>query len=219
MRLVVIFLLFLGSACTVQGSTRAFKTFDFEGKTIKYAIQLPDNFDASRAYPVAIGPSEVKGNGDQSFYWRGVKDTFNWILVDFTIYNSLGRKEQVVALMDHLRETYKVEGNKFHTICFSANSASIFDLVMALPEHFHSITGMAGNPGTTKQDKLSGLKGVKVSFVVGDKDTYWMNAAKDRHQRLQEIGVDSRIEIIKNGPHVMTELIGKGTLERMDKLR
>lgn len=215
----MIFLLFLGSACTVQGSTREFKTFNFEGKSVKYAIQLPDNFDSDKTYPVAIGPSEVKANGDQSFYWRGVNDTYGWILVDYTIYNAIGRQAEMIALMDHLRSEYKVEGNEFHTICFSANSAGIFDLVMALPDHFHSITGMAGNPGTTKQDKLSRLKGVKVSFVVGDKDTYWMNAAKDRHQRLQEIGVDSRIEIIKNGPHVLTELIGKGTLERMNKLR
>lgn len=219
MRLVVIFILFLGSACTAQESSRAFKTFNFEGKAVKYAIQLPGDFDANKTYPVAIGPSEVKENGDQSFYWRGVNDTYGWILVDFTIYNALRRQDEVVALMNHLRSTYKVEGNKFHTICFSANSAGIFDLAMSIPEHFHSITGMAGNPGTTHNDKLSKLKGVKVSFVVGDKDTYWMNAAQDRHQRLKDIGVDSRIEIIKNGPHVMTKLIGKGTLERMDKLR
>ncbi len=219
MRLTIIFLLFLGGACTARGSKREFKKFDFKGKELTYAIQLPDDFDPNKIYPVAIGPSEVKSGGDQSFYWRGVKDSYGWILVDFTIYESVRKKEEVIALMDHLRSEYKVESNKFHTICFSANSAGIFDLVMALPSYFHSITGMAGNPGTTNTDKLGKLKGVKVSFVVGDKDTYWMNAAKNRHQRLLEIGVDSRIEIIKNGPHVMKDLIGKGTLARMDKLR
>lgn len=219
MRLTVIFLLFLGSACTAQESKREFKQFDFQGKELTYAVQLPDNFDPNKTYPIAIGPSEVLSKSDQSFYWRGVRDTYGWVLVDFTIYQSVRKKDQVVALMDHLRATYQVEGDKFHTICFSANSAGIFDLVMALPEHFHSITGMAGNPGTTDKEKLARLKGVQVSFVVGDKDTYWMNAAKDRHQRLLSVGVDSHIEIIKNGPHVLEELIGKGTLARMDKLR
>ncbi|MDW3193794.1 MAG: hypothetical protein R8G66_15590 [Cytophagales bacterium] len=213
------FLLFLGGACTTWGSTRTFKTFDFQGKAVTYAIQLPDDFDPNKTYPVAIGPSEVKSEGDQSFYWRKTTATYGWILVDFTLYESSQKQAQVVALMDHLRTTYKVEGNKFHTICFSANSASIFDLVMSIPNHFHSITGMAGNPGTTNKNKLSQLKGVKVSFVVGDNDNYWMNAAKDRHQRLLDAGVNSRIEIIKNGPHVMRKLIGKGTIERMDQLR
>lgn len=210
---------FLGSTCCAQDSRHEFRKFEYAGKEIIYGIQLPNDFNPSRTYPVAIGPSEVQSSDDQSFYWRGTKNTYGWILVDFTIYESFRKQGQLEALMKHLRSEYQVEGNKFHTICFSANSGRIFDLVMAMPEHFHSITGMAGNPGTTDQGKLSALKGVKVSFVVGDKDRYWMNAATDRHQRLLDAGVDSRIEIIKNGPHVLRQLIGKGTLERMDKLR
>ena len=90
---------------------------------------------------------------------------------------------------------------------------------MAIPEQFHSITGMAGNPGTRDIQKLAKLKNVKVQFVVGDKDTYWMNAAKDRNAKLLEAGVASQIEIIKDGRHVLTELVGEGVLSRMNKLR
>ena len=198
-------------------SKREFKTFYYQGNEIQYAIQLPSNYDESKTYPIVIGPSEVKNNDDQSYYWRGVKDTNGWILLDFPIYE--GKTGEVDALLQHMRRNYNVEGDKFHAICFSANSASIFDLVMAIPEQFHSITGMAGNPGTRDIQRLSKLRNVKVQFVVGDKDTYWMNAAKDRHTNLQEAGVDSQIEIIKNGKHVLTELIGEGVLTRMNKLR
>ena len=215
----LIILLFVGLSCesAAQISKRTFASFDFKGKEVRYAIQLPSDFDDTKSYPVAIGPSDVESNDDQCHYWRGVKDTEGWILLDFPIYK--GNKILVSALFDHIRKKYNVEGNKFHAICFSANSAGVFDLVMNMPDDFESITGVAGNPGSRDIEKLSKLKKVKVQFIVGDKDRYWMNAAKDRHALLLEAGVASQIEIIKNGPHVLNELVGKGVLSRMDKLR
>ena len=159
-------------------SQRTFTSFNYQGKDYTYAVQLPENFDASKTYPVLVGPSEVKGDDSQSFYWRNVKDTKGWILIDYTIYGASNRIGEIKALLDHLKANYKVENNKFHTVCFSANSAGIFDLVMAMPEYFAGITGMAGNPGTKNKEKLKQLKGVKVQFVVGDKDRYWMSSAK-----------------------------------------
>ena len=211
-RVLSIILIGLSCACTAQTSKRTFETFEHEGKLVDYAIQLPKDFDPKKTYPVAIGPSEVKDKDDQSYYWRGTNETYGWILVDFRIYNSSSRIEQVRAFLEHLRGKYYVEGNKFHTICFSANSAGIFDMVMKIPEEFHSITGMAGNPGSRDSEQLKALKEVKVRFVVGDRDTYWMNAAKDRHARLMDAGIDSDIEIIKDGKHVLTQLIGEGVI-------
>lgn len=216
-RFLAIILLSLSCSCAAQTSKREFKSFEYQGKKLNYAIQLPEDFDSKRTYPVAVGPSEVASKDDQSYYWRGVKNTKGWILLDFPIYK--GNKEEVSAFLDFIKSNYNVEGDKFHTICFSANSSGIFSLVMKMPTYFHSITGMAGNPGTRSTDQLAKLKDVKVRFVVGDKDSYWMNAAKDRHAKLLEAGVDSQIEIIENGKHVLTELIGEGVLKRMDKLR
>ena len=214
-----ILLLTLACSIPVVASNRVFKEFTFNGKPIRYAIQLPNDFDPSKTYPVLIGPSEVKNKDDQSFYWSGVKDTQGWILIDYPIYEYDRRKKEVQAFLDHLRSEYNVERNKFHTVCFSANSAGIFDMVMDIPQNFHSITGMAGNPGTRDKEKLRALKSVKAQFVVGDRDNYWMKAAKDRHQLLLETGAESSIEIIKNGQHVMTNLIGKGFLTRAEKMR
>lgn len=208
-------MLVLSVTLNAQTNKRVFKTFELNGKKIDYAVQVPADFDAKKTYPIMIGPSEVESDDDQSFYWRGVSDTEGWILIDFPIF----QKEGVKEFLSYLRTIYRVEGNKFHTVCFSANSSGIFDLVMRMPDNFHSITGMAGNPGTRDKKKLAALKEVKVQFVVGDRDTYWMNAAKDRHKLLLELGVDSSIEIIKNGKHVLTELIGTGFLMRANKLR
>lgn len=195
------------------------ETFKYKGKDVKYTILLPLNFDATKTYPVLVGPSEVKSANDQSYYWRGTKDSQGWILVNYGIYRGTRKMGEVKALLNHLKSKYNVEGNKFHTVCFSANSAGIFDLVMSMPNYFAGITGMAGNPNNSNKEKMKKLKGVKVQFVVGDRDTYWMRSAKESHKILRGLGVQSSIEIIKNGQHVLTPLIGKGFLERAHKLR
>jgi len=195
------------------------KTFRYNGKNLNYTILLPLGFDATKTYPVLVGPSDTKSATDQSFYWRGTEDSQGWILIGYKIYEASTGVAEVKALFEHLKSIYQVEGNKFHTVCFSANSAGIFDLVMQMPDYFAGITGMAGNPNTNNKEKLKQLKGVKVQFVVGDKDTYWMSSAKRSHQFLLDIGVESTIEIIKNGQHVMKPLIGKGFLDRANRLR
>ena len=206
------------TSCSANDKVKL-KQYQYKGKSYTYSIQLPNDFDPSKTYPVLVGPSEIEGDNLESYYWKGTKDTRGWILVNYPIYNATRRVDEIKALLNHLKSTYKVEGDKFHAVCFSANSSSIFSLVMAMPEYFTGITGMAGNPGTTDKEKLKQLKGVKVQFVVGDKDTYWVNSAKNRHQLLLEVGVESTIEIIKNGKHVMTPLVGKDFLEKANRLR
>ena len=193
--------------------------FQYSGLDFNYTIQLPLNYDADKTYPVLVGPSDAESTSDESFYWQGVKDTHGWILVGYKIYNAANRTGEIKSLFEHLKANYNVEGNKFHAVCFSANSASIFDLVMKMPNYFEGITGMAGNPNNSNKEKLKQLKGVKVQFVVGDKDQYWMRSAKKSHQLLQELGIKSTIEIIENGEHVMKPLIGKGFLDRAERLR
>ena len=215
MKNIILTLLVLIPCVVLSQSKRVYKSTTISGEKVEYAIQLPKNFDPSKSYPVAIGPSEVKKDDDQSFYWRGIEDTKGWILIDFRLY----QPKPVAGFLDFIRTKYKVEGNKYHTVCFSANSAGIFDLVMKTPGYFHSITGMAGNPSTRNASDLKKLKNVKVRFIVGDKDTYWMNAAKDRHQRLLEAGINSEIEIVKNGKHVLTSYIGEKMIEHFEGLR
>ena len=193
--------------------------FEYKGKSFSYTIHLPSDFDSTKTYPVLVGPSNAKSVKDESYYWQGIKNTQGWILVGYRIYRGANRIGEIKAFLNHLKSKYKVEGNKFHTTCHSANSAGIFDLVMNMPNYFAGITGMAGNPNNGNKERLKKLKGVKVQFIVGDRDTYWMNSAKRSHQILRELGVESSIEIIKNGQHVLTPLIGKGFLDRANRLR
>ena len=215
---VLILVVISFSAVSLFGQQKM-RQFEYKGESFNYTVQLPLDYDATQSYPVLVGPSDAQSIKDESFYWQGTRDSQGWILIGYKIYGASNRTGEIKALLEHLKATYHVEGNKFHTVCFSANSAGIFDLVMEMPEYFEGITGMAGNPNNNNKEKLKQLKGVKVQFIVGDKDTYWMRSAKKSHQILQEIGVESSIEIIKNGQHVMKPLIGKGFLDRAERLR
>ena len=219
-RLVLIIVVFglVGCVAKGQSSRHTIESFESKGKTLKYGIQYPKNFDASKTYPVAIGPSDPEKDG-QSFYWNGTKDTQGWILIDYKIYQSTGYKDEVIALFNHLGKKIHIEGRKFHTVCFSANSAGIFDLVMEIPDYFQSITGMAGNPSRKTNQEYESLKSLKVRFIVGDKDNYWMNSAIDRNKRLQEAGVDSSIFIVKDGKHVLEDYIGEKFIAHLQLLR
>ena len=55
--------------------------------------------------------------------------------------------------------------------------------------------------------------------VVGENDSYWQTSARDAHNKLTAGGVDLVFEIVPNGEHVMTNLIGVGFMQKLEKLR
>ena len=72
--------------------------------------------------------------------------------------------------LDWLEERYQVEGGGFHIAGWSANSAGVFEIVMAYPDRFLSVTGVAGMPGRGSEESLARLDGVRVQFIVGEHD-------------------------------------------------
>ena len=48
---------------------------------------------------------------------------------------------------------------------------------------------------------------------------HWRHAAREAHDKLVAGGVDSVFEVVPNGEHVMTELIGSGFMQKLEKLR
>jgi hypothetical protein len=122
-------------------------------------------------------------------------------------------------LLDRIVTDCRVEGGKFHAVCWSANSVGIFGLVIDQSDRFTSITGMAGNPRNLSSNDFTALENVKVQFMVGANDRSWQRSAKQAHQQLQDAGVDSQLEVVPDAPHVMVDLIGAPFMQRLEKLR
>ncbi len=218
-RILVVVILLIPVLVSGQKNQTNYKELKLSSSTkIPYAVHLPNGFDSAKTYPVLIGPGDgIKGES-VGFYWRTDPYSHGWIIVDAQLWES-DTKKGLNKLLDQILKDYKVEGNKFHTVCWSANSAGIFSLTIDHADRFHSITGMAGNPGSLSKKDIVELKKMKVQFVVGEDDPYWQKSARDANSKLKAAGVNTTLEIISDGKHVMTELIGKGFMQKLEKLR
>lgn len=200
---------------------KLYETLDLgNGKTAPFAYHLPNGYNASQAYPVLIGPGDGTRGSEDSFFWRkGDPSEHGWILVETGIFLDHNSPEPMHKLLDHLEQQFKVEGGGFHIVGFSANSRRTFQTVLDMPERFLSATGIPGHPTTRDTEDLAKLKNTTIQFIVGENDGYWRRESERANQQLQELGVDSHLEIVPNGGHILRDLIGKGFMKRMEKLR
>ncbi len=205
-------------AALAEGGNTIYRHIESTGDPIPFAIHLPPDFDAQNSYPVLIGPGDGEEGADPGFYWQTDPYIKGWIIVDSRIWDSSG-SDSLDAILDAVAMEVNVEGGKFHAVCWSANSAGIFQLITDHAERFHSITGMAGNPRGVSAADIEALQAVKVQFVVGENDPYWQRSARDAHEKLLAGGVDTIFEVVPNGEHVMTNLIGAPFIQKLEKLR
>lgn len=200
---------------------RQFETIDLGGgKSLSYGYHLPTDFDPEQTYPVLIGPGEVDAESKSGFFWRkNMPEKLDWILIETMSFFEGDAVKNTTKFLDHLQSRFKVEGGRFHVVCFSANSSPIFGVVLAIPERFQSATGIPGHPSTTDKNVLRALKNTRTQFIVGENDGYWRAASEKAHKILTELEYDSIIDIIPNGGHILRDLIGEGFLKKMERMR
>lgn len=216
--ILISFVLLLSSPIYAQKQASSITGND--GQRIPYAYHLPDGYDANRSYPVFIAPADGTRDSDHSFFWRVDNPSqFGWILVETPAVFEANRVSRTQELMDHLLQQYKVEGGKFYIAGWSANSGPMFEVPLALPQYFHGVIAIPGHPRSSDRATLQALEDVHVLIIVGANDGYWLTQARSTHQKLQDLGINSTLDIIDNGGHVLTDLIGKGFLDRVDELR
>ncbi|OEK00822.1 hypothetical protein BFP97_04545 [Roseivirga sp. 4D4] len=204
----------------VLTNTRFEEVILSNGRSLKYAIHLPEDYDASKPYPAIIGPGDGVKEDSPSYYWHGTPSKYGWIIVESLAHFGSNGVSQTRQLIDHINANYNVEGDKFHMVGFSANSANSFNVGIALADRFYSLVGVAGFPRKNPSGAdLERVKNTKFYFIVGDRDRYWMNASKKAHEYLLQQGVDSTIEIIKNGPHVLKQIDGQPFIDLMERMR
>lgn len=188
---------------------------------LPYSIDLPRDFDPAKAYPVLIGPGDAEPVPGQagSIYWGEDAMQRGWIVVESPAFISDAPVDKTRALIDYIAENYKVEGDKFHIAGFSANSAGAFLVTMAMPERFHSVSGLPGVPMVQSESELESLKGVIVNMIVGENDATWLAESRLAHERLRRIGVESYLEVVPNDGHVIEGMFGGEFMDRLDALR
>ncbi len=166
------------------------EVFEFSGgKTIELDYYLPNGFEAQKPYPVMLAPG--------SFFLQDDPAAFGWVVVRAGIGDRRFTTKDVETVLDHLSVMVTPRGGQFHIMGYSANSGGIFRVAAALPARFAGVLAIPGHPRQRRE--YEALAGMKIRFIVGERDGYWLREAKKAHTQFMALGIDTDIEIVENG--------------------
>ncbi len=192
-----------------------------EGATLPFSVDLPVGFEPGRAYPVLIAPGhgkKVEGNWG-GLFWGEDTSQRGWITVESPALLTADAVVVTAQLLDEVARRYQVEGGKFHLACYGPSSGPAFGVAIAHPERIKSLVAIPGFPTTNKPDELEKLTGIRVAFVVGERDAIWKPRVEVAHARLQSLGVESYLEVVPGANHLLQEMFGGELAERLQLLR
>ena len=192
-----------------------------DGTDLPFSVDLPVGYEPAKSYPVLIAPGhgkKVEGNWG-GLFWGEDTSQRGWITVEspaFLMTDPIGATAQ---LLDEVARRYKVEGDKFHFACYGPTSGPAFGAAMAYPQRVKCLIAVPGFPTTDKPEELKKLLGVRVSFIVGERDGVWKPEVEVANSRLKTLGVESYLEVVPGAGHLLQEMFGGEFAERLDLLR
>lgn len=192
-----------------------------DGTTLPFSVDLPIGYEPARTYPVLVAPGhgkKVEGNWG-GLFWGEDTSQRGWITVESPAFLTADPIGVTSQLLDEVARRYKAEGGKFHLACYGPSSGPAFALAMASPARFKSLSALPGFPVTEKPDELMKLKGLRVSFIVGEGDAIWKREVEVAHARLTSLGVESYLEVVAGSGHLLQPMFGGEFAERLQLLR
>jgi Tetratricopeptide repeat len=192
-----------------------------DGSELPFSVDLPVGFDPRQPCPVLVAPGVGKKIPDNwgGLFWGEDTSQRGWITVEspsFLFEDPIGSTKQ---LFDEVARRYKIANGKVHVACYGPTAGSAFAIVMANPERVASLWALPGYPLTDKDADLRKLKGVKVTFIVGDQDPFWHQETLVAREHLQRLGVETYLEVVPGGGHLLEEMFGGEFAERLNLLR
>jgi hypothetical protein len=191
------------------------------GTDLPFSVDLPVGYDPAKPFPVLIAPGQGKKIEDNwgGLFWGEDTSQRGWIAVESPVLLLEDPVGATVELFDEIARRYKVEGDRFHLACYGPSSAPAFAVAITHPQRVKSLWALPGFPVGADDQGLARLKGIKVCFVVGDRDPYWYQETMLAHRKLASLGVESYLEVVEGGGHLLQEMFGGELAERLDNAR
>jgi poly(3-hydroxybutyrate) depolymerase len=195
---------------------------------LRYALILPDGYDAKKTYPVLIAlppgeQDEQMVEAGLSYYWEAEAKTRGWIVASpinpsWTQFFE-GTPDPIAALMDELAKTRHVEGDKFHLAGVSNGGRAAMSCALRMPQRLSSVTVLPGLlPDNVSAERLQKLGGIPIALFAGGNDTRWADRSRTDAKRLTDAGVQASVEILPGEGHVV-KLSGKRLFDLLDSRR
>jgi hypothetical protein len=216
-------LLFADRACGAD-----FHHFVHNGRTIDYALVLPDRFDKTKPYPVLLALPP----GDQSrqmveaglnLYWEAEAKRRGWVVISPAAPESqsfyTGLEKELPGLLDEVAKSVLFEGGKAHLAGVSNGGLSAYRVITEFPGRFLSLTVLPGIPPDARAFAgLDRLKGIPVAAFAGGEDTEWVRGSRETKQELDRLGCQNTLTILPGEGHVI-RLDPAALFDLLDKRR
>jgi len=199
------------------------------GGTLRYALVLPPDFDPDRVYPALLalppGPQhEGMVEAGLSRYWGRQAAESGWLVVSPVAPEGVlffrGAERHIPDLLEHIRASHRLEGDRFHLAGNSNGGLSAFHIALDSPDQFHSLLALPGFPARDEDfDRLGRLTGKPVRLFVGGADQRWIPPMERARDELAEMGEDVELTILPGEGHVPRSLDGGRFMEELNAVR
>lgn len=196
------------------------------GTTVNYKLLLPNNYDATKAYPAILvfggGPqtmNTIEGALARNFQTEAEKR--GYIVIgpaapdgDLFFYDG---DRIFPEFFDNILAAYKIDGGKFHVAGPSNGGIAAMHVAAKHPQYFFSATAFPGYLWQPTEAKLRKLEGVCAYFYVGEHDEYrWHDEMQREAEYLSSHGSVARYSLEKDQPHRIETLAGAGAARLFD---
>jgi predicted esterase len=219
----------LASASQTPGDGHQFRELRTAEGRLRYALALPDGFDASLTYPVLLafppGP-QTEPMVDAGFdrYWGRQASRRGWIVVspaapDGQVFHR-GGDTLIPTLLDTIASEFQIEGGRFHVAGWSNGGRTAFRVALDFPSQVQSLVVLPGGPATESDiDRLARLDGIAVRMYAGGRDTNWVRVMQDTEQQLKTLGVSVETTVLPGEGHVPPSLDGEPIMTLLEGIR
>lgn len=190
------------------------------GTTVNYKLLLPNNYDATKAYPAILvfggGPQTMNTiEGALARNFQAEAEKRGYIVIgpaapdgDLFFYDG---DRIFPEFFDNILAAYKIDGGKFHVAGPSNGGIAAMHVAAKLPQYFLSATAFPGYLWQPTEAKLRKLEGICAYFYVGEHDEYrWHDEMQREAEYLSSHGSVARYSLEKDQPHRIETLAGTG---------
>jgi len=182
----------------------------FAGMQVTYRVILPNNYDATKAYPTILhfaGGGQTLQIVERSTEtdWRATAEQRGYIVIspaapDGRLFFEEGARI-FPAFLDQILRSYKVEGGKLHVTGHSNGGLSAFHIASLFPQYFVSVTGYPGLLNISPSERLAALQRLCLYMHVGEQDPSWLRSMQGQYTLLKQRGANIRFTIEKGQGH------------------
>jgi poly(3-hydroxybutyrate) depolymerase len=202
--------LFIMLASLLASAETLEKNGEFAGVNLQYRVILPNNYDASKSYPMVLHFAGGSQNwrivvSSTESDWREIAENNGYIVISPAAPNSeLFFREGARVFpefLEYILANYPVAGGKLHVTGHSNGGLSAFHIASLYPAYFISVTGYPGLLGNNNSDQFEALSSLCIFMHVGDGDPSWRSAMNAQFLAMQGLGYEVSFTVENNQVH------------------